>query len=327
MITAFVLLMMVIIEYLNVQTKNSWTKGLKGSPYLQIIIAAVAGIIPGCMGAFAVVSLYTHRIVGLAAVVTAMIATSGDGAFVMFAMFPGKALLINALLFSIAVITGFIIHLLLKNKITNPQNGFVIHEEDHCKCFDRIIIIKQLKRMTFERAILIFTLLIFTLALIFNYIGPEEWNWKKLTFLIGALFLLFVFTTVPEHFLKEHLYNHIIKKHLFKIFLWSWAAFIGLHFISTNEFLTELLNNNLYIILIIAVLIGLIPDSGPHLIFATLFSQNLLPFSILMANSIVQDGHGMLPLLAESRNSFFKVKAINMLVGFIVGLILLLFNL
>ncbi len=36
---------------------------------------------------------------------------------------------------------------------------------------------------------------------------------------------------------------------------------------------------------------------------------------------IVQDGHGLLPLLAESRREFFKIKGINLLVGFLVGLI------
>ncbi len=47
-------------------------------------------------------------------------------------------------------------------------------------------------------------------------------------------------------------------------------------------------------------------------------------FSILLASSIVQDGHGMLPLLAESKKGFLTVKAINMVLGAIVGIIGLL---
>jgi hypothetical protein len=46
----------------------------------------------------------------------------------------------------------------------------------------------------------------------------------------------------------------------------------------------------------------------------------------LLANSIVQDGHGMLPLFAESKKDFVKVKLINMGVGLVVGLLLMLFN-
>ena len=64
----------------------------------------------------------------------------------------------------------------------------------------------------------------------------------------------------------------------------------------------------------------LIPESGPHLIFLTLFYQNAIPFSILLASSVVQDGHGMLPMLAESRLDFFKIKGINLFVGLCMGL-------
>jgi len=326
MITAFVLFMMVAIEYINVQTKSLWADKLRKSAMLQIIIAALLGITPGCMGAFTVVSLFTHRMMGLAGLVTVMIATSGDETFVMFALFPGKALLLNGILLVIAIGTGWIVHLLTRKKIPAPSNGFIVHEHENCRCFVKATIIPQLKNLTFERAVLLLFIMLFIVFLITGIIGPEEWDWKKITFLSGSLFLLFVFTTVPEHFLKEHLYKHILKKHLLRIFLWTWGAFIALFFIQSNLALNNLLQNNTYLILLIAVLVGVIPQSGPHLLFVTLFSQNLLPFSILLANSIVQDGHGMLPLLAESRKDFFKVKAINMLAGLLVGYILLQFS-
>ncbi len=73
----------------------------------------------------------------------------------------------------------------------------------------------------------------------------------------------------------------------------------------------------------LSVLAGLIPQSGPHLVFVTLFASGALPFSILLASSITQDGHGMLPLLAHSRKDFSKVKTINMITGFLAGAILL----
>jgi hypothetical protein len=34
---------------------------------------------------------------------------------------------------------------------------------------------------------------------------------------------------------------------------------------------------------------------------------------------VVQDGHGMLPLLAESRREFMKVKLINLAAGLLLG--------
>jgi hypothetical protein len=324
MITAFVLFMMVVIEYINVQTRNVWAGKLEKSPFLQVVIAALLGITPGCMGAFTVVSLYTHRMMGLAGLVAAMIATSGDEAFVMFALFPGKALLLNGVLLAVAVVAGGLVHIFMKKQQRpGDSHGFVVHEQENCRCFVQKNILPQLKKPSFERSVLILFTSVFIVLLAANILGPVSWNWKKYTFLFGALFLLFVFITVPEHFLKEHLYGHILKKHLLRIFLWTWGAFLVLHFVQTNLTMGELVQNNVHIILLAAVLLGIIPESGPHLLFATLFSQSLIPFSILLANSIVQDGHGMLPLLAESRKDFLKVKVYNLIVGIVVGFVLL----
>jgi hypothetical protein len=71
--------------------------------------------------------------------------------------------------------------------------------------------------------------------------------------------------------------------------------------------------------LVLALLIGIIPQSGPHIIFVTLFASGAIPFSVLMANSIVQDGHGAIPLLAESPRSFITMKAIKLGIGIIAG--------
>ena len=68
-ITVFVLIMMTLIEYINIQSKNTWSDKLRQSPFMQIVMAALLGITPGCLGAFTVVSLYTHRMMGLAALV------------------------------------------------------------------------------------------------------------------------------------------------------------------------------------------------------------------------------------------------------------------
>ena len=52
-------------------------------------------------------------------------------------------------------------------------------------------------------------------------------------------------------------------------------------------------------------------------------SSGTVPFSILAASSAVQDGHGMLPLLAHSRRDFLKVKAMNLLFGLGTGIVLM----
>ena len=49
-ITAFVLGMMMIIEYINTKTGGILSRKLQASPWIQILIGALMGIIPGCLG-------------------------------------------------------------------------------------------------------------------------------------------------------------------------------------------------------------------------------------------------------------------------------------
>ena len=328
MITSFVLMMMLVIDYLNVQSKGVWNKKLQQKPYLQIIFAAILGIIPGCLGAFTVVSLFTHRVVSFAALVTAMISTFGDEAFVMFAMMPEKALLLSSIVFITAIVTGFLILFFSKFFPKKDENsfGFEYHnDEQKCNCFPKGKFLEQLKTMGFERALLISGLFLFSFFIATGKLGGSVWDWKRITFLAGSIFVLFIVSTVPEHFIKEHLWGHVIKKHLPRIFLWTFGAFVLIHWVEGYLDIEQWINNNVVWMLLIAVLIGIIPESGPHLLFLTLFINGTIPFSILIASSIVQDGHGALPLLAESRKSFIYMKGINIIIGFIVGFIGLTF--
>ena len=79
---------MMMIESLNIESKGLFFKGLRKTKVGQVVIASLLGSIPGCMGGFATVSLYTHRMFSFGALVAMMIASSGDEAFVMLAMIP-----------------------------------------------------------------------------------------------------------------------------------------------------------------------------------------------------------------------------------------------
>jgi hypothetical protein len=324
MITSFVFVMMLIIEYLNVQTKGSWQNSLQKSRWMQYMLSAFLGATPGCLGAFTVVALYTHNIVSFGALVTVMIATSGDEAYVMLSMFPGKAFILILILFLIGIVAGFVTDILFKPgslMIKKLGRKLEFHDEDQRVCFPRAEIVHQLKNFSLQRGLLIIVLIVFITGLAFNQLGPLEWNWIKITFLIGSLLALFIVSTVPEHFLEKHLWEHIVKVHIPRVFLWTFGALILMHFLIDYLHLEAWITANYLTVMLIACLVGLIPESGPHMIFVTLFAQGAIPFGILLASSIVQDGHGMLPLLAESKRAFISVKIVNFAVGLIAGLV------
>ena len=322
-ITVFVIIMMLLIEYLSVQSKGKLHGRFERSPLLQILVAALLGITPGCLGVYMVVSLYVHRIFHFAALTAAMIATSGDEAFVMFAMIPGRVAIIMLLMFATALITGFLLYLfpLGKYRMKLAVNHMQLHEHDEdCQVLIHSQVGLQLRHISFERAVLISGGILFLILLLSGDIGPDTWNWKRIIFLIVTTFELFIAFTVPDHFLGKHLWGHVVRKHFMRIFAWTFGAFLVIHVGLEFLHLEDMIRENLISVLILALLVGVIPESGPHILFITLYATGNIPLSILLANSITQDGHGSLPLLAETRKDFLRMKGVNMFVGGIIGL-------
>lgn len=374
MITSFVMVMMLIIEYINVVTQGQWRKPLQRKGWLQVVLASFLGIIPGCLGTYTVVSMYTHNLLGFGALVAAMIATSGDEAFIMFSAMPREAFFITGGMLVLAIGVGLIIHMLSKSKrIGNFSNyKLEVHEDDHC-CGQKVNgnILNNLRSLSFSRAILIFGIILFVVGLVTGQFTHEHkqltgidmgiavmesdhghdhnedsgahahehehdhgttaeaeesahkhgtWNWITITFLVTSLMALIVILIVPDHFLQEHLWGHIIKRHFLKILLWTFGALLAVGLLMQYVDFQQWIRDNSLTILFAAILIGIIPQSGPHIMFIGLYLTGSIPVSILVANSIVQDGHGSLPLFAESKRSFLWVKAVNVLVGLLVGL-------
>ena len=79
-------------------------------------------------------------------------------------------------------------------------------------------------------------------------------------------------------------------------------------------------------LLLLGALIGVVPESGPHLIFVMMYAQGLVPFSVLFTTSFVQDGHGMLPLLSYSIKDAMLIKAFNLVFGIAIGATLFAFG-
>ena len=124
------------------------------------------------------------------------------------------------------------------------------------------------------------------------------------------------------HYLKEHIWKHILRKHLWKTGLWTFGALLfvefGVQYLHLNSFSTQYP----LLLLLFAALLGLIPESGPHMIFISLFANGIIPFSVLFTSAFVQDGHGMLPMLAYSVKDSVLIKAMNLGIGTSLGLIL-----
>ena len=324
MITAFVAVMMIAVEYLSVVTRGAFQRALTRARWMQYLASVALGAIPGCLGAFTVVTLYAHRVVSLGAVVGAMIATSGDEAFVMFAMFPTTALWLTLGLMAVGLVAAPIVDAVAgRPPEAEACVNLVVHAEDACRCFPGWEIVAQWRRPSGGRVALTVGMTTFAILVVVGVVGPAEWNWVRVTLIVAAAFGTFVVSTVPDHFLRKHLWEHVTLRHVPRVFAWTLGVLVLVTVAGRWFNLGTLVQRNPAATLGLGALTGIIPESGPNLIFVTWFAKAQIPLSVLVTNSIVQDGHGMLPLLADSRKDFIIVKAINLVAGLAVGGVML----
>lgn len=383
LITGLVVVMMMMIESLNIESKGMFFKGLRKTRTGQVVIGALLGSVPGCMGGFATVSLYSHRMFSFGALVAMMIASSGDEAFVMLAMIPDKALVLFAILFVIAVFVGIITDKVY-DRIHAKKCSLEMHEEcgidDHCH--DGYAVHEDHKETEhtekaagktrhygWKRISMFIGLAVFIAALATGKLGHDHEahahgevhtehvaghhdhnccehghtcaehghedkslhinllseDWMNVLFAGLSVIVLFVLLLGSDHFVEEHLWNHIVRRHLPTIFAWTFGVLLILGIMLQYIDIDRWISSNTVLMILLATLIGVIPESGPHMIFVTLYAAGVVPFPVLLASSISQDGHASIPLLAENRKSFAWAKLINCFVALAAGLVAMLF--
>jgi hypothetical protein len=346
LITALVLVIMLIIEYINVGSHGHWFGPLQKSQWKQYLFSALACAIPGCVGPILTSTLFLHRMIGVGALVASLVISFGDEAFVLYASNPEAGLLLTFCLIIVGIPLGIISQKILNRRLNIPAQPihFKVHGDEHCH---NKMANQNKKRffsweeMSFERALLLLGHGLILIGIFAGTFGHDNdflktneagstiflgLGWEQLIFLVLTLFSLYIVATVPEHFLAEHLWHHLIRKHFLRILLWTFGALLLVELLSHNLDINNWLHDNYLIILILAALIGIIPQSGPHLVFIALFISGSLPFSVLLINSIVQEGHGALPLFAESKRNFFLIKAIKITIALPLGYFLYRFG-
>ena len=281
-ITAIVTAMMLLIEYLSYRTEGRLIPLLRRSKLGGVLSAAVLGVIPGCLGGYITVSMYSKRAFSFGALLAMMIATTGDEAFVMLAMYPVKALWIFLGLFALAIAVGLLAEFFdprRSSDFSRPDGQSLSGPDGQCGA------------------------------------GPSA---NPVPESAGAV------SSHNEGKDLKHRMLHTLGEAL-KIFAWAFGVLLVVHIASHYVDLETWVSGNTALMIPLAVLIGLIPQSGPHLVFVTLFAQGIVPLPVLIASCLSQDGHAGLPLLAEDKRSFFRAKGIKCVLALAAGYLLMLF--
>lgn len=330
MITFFVFVMMLLVDFIEILTKGRMSSVIKGGRWRQYTLASFFGSTPGCLGAFMNVSLYVHGFISFGALVGGMIATSGDEAFVMLAQFPGTALVLFGLLFVSGIVFSGISDGIITYLGITPCEACI---DSHCEecgpdlnkqerisdIFRPTNLIGNFQAISFTRFLLLALIALSMVSISTGILGPPTWDWKRITLISLSLCTLCIIMICTEHYLESHIWEHILKKHLLRVFLWSFGALLFVHWGMSFWNLDSFIQDHMLTILLSAALLGIIPESGPHLIFVMMYAQGLIPFSVLFTTSFVQDGHGMLPLLSYSLKDSMLIKVFNLSFGLAVG--------
>ena len=179
LITGLVLIMMLMIEYCNIGSHGSLFARLKSSGINQVLIGTLLGLVPGCIGGFAAVSLFTHKLLSFGALTAMMIASSGDEAFVMLATMPLQALLLFAILGALAIVTGLVCdrYLFKEQNFAFCPDGYEIHKEHDSSIASpfRLSSYKDaLRRPSRERLLLLAGIALFVVALLSGFAGHDH---------------------------------------------------------------------------------------------------------------------------------------------------------
>ena len=115
------------------------------------------------------------------------------------------------------------------------------------------------------------------------------------------------------------------REHVPRLFLWIFLPLTVVDFLMRNFDLASIIEGMPVLwLIVIAALVGVIPESGPHMIFLVLYSKGLIPFSVLLVSTLSQDGHGLLPLLSHSIKDTVYVQIFTTGFSLIIGLVLYL---
>ena len=208
---------------------------MKGGQWRQYTLSSFLGSTPGCLGAFMNVSLYVHGMISFGAIVGGMIATSGDEAFVMLVQFPGTALALFVLLFIAGIIFAWIsdklaiiLGIVPCESCQDLRCGDCESDRAYNKpIFDLLrvtTIRKNIQSLSFTRFLLLAFIVGFLFLVITGILGPPPWNWKRTTFGVLSVFVFYIALSVSEHYLHDHIWGHIIKKHIFsRLFMDPWC--------------------------------------------------------------------------------------------------------
>lgn len=316
------------------------------APIVQIVIAAILGALPGCGGAIIVVSQYAAGQVGFAALVTVLVATMGDAAFLLLAKAPTVGLMVVFIGVVVGILSGLAV-----NAIHSPN--FLRRPPQHKNTADAC---KKTPPIRYSAAMfwIILLLVVFPLTLLSAFqvtieplnVGQYKVDITLVLGVLGALLCMVMWAMLP----LQNTYRSLVAEddvalscdtdepnlpHVAKaspmvakvvhdtnfIMVWVSMAFLCfelfVHY--TGIDISGFFDSAAWLAPLIGVAVGFLPGCGPQIIVASLYLQGVAPLSTLLGNAISNDGDALFPAIALAPKAALYATIYSAIPAIIVG--------
>lgn len=171
----FLFLTYLLMEYIEHKTSKKAKDTIKKSGKFGPLLGSLLGILPQCGFSVSATNLYAGRVITLGTLISVYLSTSDEMLPIMISESAPITTILTILLikFTIGMIAGFIIDLILRLRKKNEEEEKIVDicEKDHCHCEKGIV--KSAIHHTLH-IFLFIVIVIFILNLVIYFIGEEN---------------------------------------------------------------------------------------------------------------------------------------------------------
>ena len=330
-VTVFVAMTLALVFWFERAFAFDLGQLMKNNVRWQPLIAGALGALPGCGGAIIVVTQFTKGYATFGAFISVLVSTMGDAAFLLMARDFKSFLIVMAVSLVAGTVTGWLadrVHgtdfMAVESVDENAVNEHLAGKNDDPVPFSRIWFA------------LAFFGLIPAAAVALNYDAGENTPFLFLGENVGtwigflaAMFCIALWSiskrpdggglgadTMPN----DSLLTRVVKDTNF-VTAWVVMAFLAYEISATFFGLDVggMLKGVIYLVPMMALLIGLIPGCGPQVVVTSLYLAGAVPMSAQLSNAISNDGDALFPALALAPKAAILATLYSAIPALIIG--------
>lgn len=293
----------------------------------QPAIAAVLGALPGCGGAIVVVTQFTRGYASFGALISVLVATMGDAAFLLVARQPMTALLVMAISLSAGTLTGWIVDRIhgagyMRAPVMSEAEQQVLADtapRPWLPDWSRRLWLALLAPGLVLGAMIAMQMNPDT---VIGIAGATRWFG-----FLGATFCVLLWA------LSGHGNSHVIcpvdtdktgeRVVIDTNFVTAWVVVAFLVYavavFALGADISTLFKGWAPIMPMVGLLVGFVPGCGPQIVVTSLYLAGAIPFSAQLANAISNDGDALFPALALTPRAAILATAYSAIPALLIG--------